>query len=60
VAALASGENSKIWMGCDNHPITKAELMQALYDSQKYGAFPPRHAQFSNDRHRAARTRERS
>lgn len=37
VAALASGENSKIWMGCDNHPITKAELMQALYDSQKYG-----------------------
>jgi hypothetical protein len=58
VAALASGEGGKIWMGCDNHPITKAELMQALYDSQKYGAFPPRDAQFNNDSDCAPCTRE--
>jgi hypothetical protein len=37
VAALSSGENGAIWMGCDNNTLTKAELMQAMYDSQKYG-----------------------
>lgn len=36
-AALATGLKGQIFMGCDSHPLTKAEMMEALYASKKVG-----------------------
>lgn len=39
VAAIASGAKGQVFMGCDNSPVTKADMMGAIYAnaSEKYG-----------------------
>jgi len=37
VAALASGGKGEVFMGCDNNPLSKADMMQSVLASKKYG-----------------------
>jgi len=36
-AVLASGAKGQVFMGCENNPVTKADMMEAVYATNKFG-----------------------
>mmetsp|Transcript_64550 Transcript_64550/g.203747 ORF Transcript_64550/g.203747 Transcript_64550/m.203747 type:complete len:193 (+) Transcript_64550:718-1296(+) len=40
MAAALRGERGGVYMGCDNHPVTRAGMMEALLATGKYGPGP--------------------